>query len=91
LREELEELVAAIETESVEDIADGVADLLYLTIGTALAYGIPIEAVFDEIHRSNMTKTLPPDAHGRPVKGATFRPPCFDWLRDAGAVPRRRE
>lgn len=37
-------------------IADGLADLLYVVFGTALSFGIPIESVFAEVHRSNMTK-----------------------------------
>lgn len=38
------------------EVADGLADLLYVVFGTALSFGIPIEHVFAEVHRSNMTK-----------------------------------
>ena len=34
----------------------GIADVLYVVLGTAAAYGIDAQACFDEAHRSNMTK-----------------------------------
>jgi len=37
-------------------IADGIADLHYVTSGTAVACGINEASVFDEVHRSNMSK-----------------------------------
>jgi hypothetical protein len=36
--------------------ADAIGDLLYVVFGAAVAYGIDIEPVFAEIHRSNMSK-----------------------------------
>lgn len=38
------------------EIADGIADSIVVLIGTALAYGIPLQRVWDEVHRSNMDK-----------------------------------
>jgi predicted HAD superfamily Cof-like phosphohydrolase len=43
--------------EDLTEIADGIADSVYVLVGTALAYGIPFDRVFREVHRSNMTKT----------------------------------
>jgi predicted HAD superfamily Cof-like phosphohydrolase len=37
-------------------IADGIADLIYVAVGAALAYGIPLERVWAEVQRSNMAK-----------------------------------
>lgn len=45
-------------------VADALADLIYVINGTALEFGIPLDAVFDEVHRSNLSKL---DADGRPV------------------------
>ncbi len=38
------------------EVADGCADLLYVIFGACLEFGIPIEEVFAEVHRSNMSK-----------------------------------
>lgn len=37
-------------------VADGLADLIYVCIGTALTLGIPLDRVWKEVHRSNMAK-----------------------------------
>jgi predicted HAD superfamily Cof-like phosphohydrolase len=46
------------------DVADALADIKYVTEGAALCWGIPMQACFLEVHRSNMAK-LGPD--GRPI------------------------
>jgi len=38
------------------EVADAIADISYVNYGAALAYGIDIEPVEEEVHRSNMTK-----------------------------------
>jgi predicted HAD superfamily Cof-like phosphohydrolase len=45
-------------------LAKELADLLYVVLGTAAAYGIPIDDVYREVHRSNMSKL---GADGKPV------------------------
>lgn len=37
-------------------LAKELADLMYVTIGTAVTFGLPLEQVFAEVHRSNMSK-----------------------------------
>jgi predicted HAD superfamily Cof-like phosphohydrolase len=37
-------------------VADGIADLIYVLIGTALEFGIPLDRVWNEVQRSNMDK-----------------------------------
>lgn len=39
-----------------ERVAKELADILYVTYGTAAAFGIDIDAVFDIVHESNMSK-----------------------------------
>ncbi len=64
-------------------ILDGICDLLYTTIGLALALGCDIEGAFAEVQRSNMTKL---GADGKPIyredgkvlKGPNFEPPRLE-------------
>lgn len=55
--EELDELMEGLALGNLREIADGAADLIYVVVGTCISYGIPIDRIFDEVHRSNMTKT----------------------------------
>lgn len=41
---------------NIVGVADALGDLLYLVYGAAHFYGIPIDHVFREIHRTNMLK-----------------------------------
>lgn len=68
-------------------IADGLADTIYVVIGTALEYGIDIDKVFREIHRSNMTKDIGPNRpDGKITKGPTFEPPRIREIIEADMV-----
>lgn len=83
--EEAAELVAALHENDPEAIADAIGDLLYVTLGTAVAYGMPAGAIFDEVHRSNMTKRAP-NRHGKGGKGKGFqKPDIARVLRTAAA------
>ncbi len=57
INEERCELEAAINTDDLVGIADGIADLIYVAVGTALEFGIPLPRVWAEVHRTNMLKT----------------------------------
>jgi predicted HAD superfamily Cof-like phosphohydrolase len=63
LEEEVKELR---EANNILDVADAICDILYITYGTAHEYGISDRLVmlFDEVHRSNMSK-MGPD--GKPI------------------------
>lgn len=54
--EERGELRAALAAGNLIETADAIADLLYVVYGTAVACGIDIDKVFEEVHRSNMSK-----------------------------------
>lgn len=47
------------------ELAKELADLLYVVYGTAEAYDIPLDAVFTEVHASNMSKV---GDDGQPVR-----------------------
>jgi len=54
--EEARELDEAMKNHDLVEVADGIADLIYVAVGAALAYGIPLERVWAEVQRSNMAK-----------------------------------
>jgi predicted HAD superfamily Cof-like phosphohydrolase len=56
LEEEVGEFVAASERGDLIGVADALADIVYVVYGTALTYGIDLDAVLHEVHRSNMSK-----------------------------------
>lgn len=74
IQEELGELDNAFASNNIVEVADAIADLLYVVLGTAVSCGIEIEPVFREVHRSNMTKFI--DGHldegGKWVKGPSY-------------------
>lgn len=76
ITEERDELFEALDAEDVIGVADALADLLYVTYGTAVQFGIPIEAVFREVHRSNITKRGgTKDEGGKFLKPSWYQPP----------------
>jgi len=59
LREELRELEEAIDANDLLETADAFADLQYVLSGAILEFGLgeKFRALFEEVHRSNMSKT----------------------------------
>ncbi len=59
LREELRELEEAIEQGDLVEAADAFADIQYVLSGAILEFGLgdKFRALFEEVHRSNMSKT----------------------------------
>lgn len=80
IEEELQELREAIANKDLVEVADALADLLYVSYGAGCSFGIDLDACFDEVHASNMTKL---GADGNPIfredgkimKGPNFRVP----------------
>src|SRR5438045_7658771 len=77
INEELFELESAIQRENLEDVADAICDLLYVVYGAGIAFGLPVQTLFDEVHRSNMSKFV--DGHkneyGKWIKGPSWVKP----------------
>ena len=44
---------------NINKLAKELADLLYVILGTAAAYGIPIDDVYRKVHENNMSKLQP--------------------------------
>ena len=90
IEEEAAEFRAALDADDIVEVADAIADLLYVVYGAALTFGIPVREVFTEVHRSNMTK-LDDDGEpmyrsdGKVLKGPNFSPPNLRPILDAAA------
>ena len=62
--------------ERLAKIADGLADVNYIVVGIALELGIPLAAVWDVVHASNMKKAgAPKDANGKQMKPPDWKAP----------------
>lgn len=59
LKEELRELEEAVADNDLVEVADALADLQYVLSGAVLEFGLgeQFKGLFDEVHRSNMSKT----------------------------------
>jgi predicted HAD superfamily Cof-like phosphohydrolase len=88
ITEEAEELLYAIHTGNLPEIADGIADLIYVALGTALEFGLTnvIDEVFDEVHKTNMLKI----EGGTDAKGKIQKPQ--GWVApDIAGILKRAE
>ncbi len=56
------------------NVADAIADLIYVLIGTALEFGIPLERVWREVQRTNMAKVGPDGKVQRREDGKILKP-----------------
>jgi predicted HAD superfamily Cof-like phosphohydrolase len=88
MREENEEYLEAANNNDLVEVADALGDMLYILCGTIIEHGMQdkIEAVFNEIQRSNMSK-LGEDGEpiyredGKVLKGPNyFKPNISDIL-----------
>lgn len=87
MKEENEEYLEAVQNNDIIEIADALGDMLYILCGTIIEHGLQnkIEAVFQEIQRSNMSKL---NTDGKPIyredgkvmKGPNYFKPNFDEI-----------
>lgn len=90
LQEEYTELQAAINAGDLVAIAQEAADLLYVTYGLCLTYGIDLNPVFAEVHRANLAKTTGPRrADGKQLKPTDWQPPDVASVLAQQAPPSR--
>lgn len=81
IQEEFDELKEAMAAGNLAAVAKEMGDLLYVTYGTAVSYGIDMEPVFQEVHRSNLSKTGGyKRADGKWVKPSTYSPANIDSI-----------
>jgi predicted HAD superfamily Cof-like phosphohydrolase len=75
--EELMELNDAIDAGDIVEVADALADILYVTAQQAVTLGFPVDALLREVQRSNMSKL---GADGKPIyreDGKVLKGPNF--------------
>lgn len=87
MKEENEEYLEAAKNNDLIEVADALGDMLYILCGTIIEHGMQhkIEAVFDEIQKSNMSKL---GADGQPIyredgkvlKGPNYFKPDIDKI-----------
>jgi predicted HAD superfamily Cof-like phosphohydrolase len=76
--EEVDELRDAIDLQDLVGVADALADIVYVVCGTAHCFGIDLDAVIAEVHRSNMSKL---DSSGQPIyreDGKVMKAPNYE-------------
>ena len=90
MKEENEEYLQACKDGDLVEIADALGDMMYILYGSICKHGLQhrISDIFDEIHRSNMSKL---GADGKPIyredgkvlKGDNyFKPNIAKYLKD---------
>lgn len=86
IMEEATETIAELYDEpsdSGKALTKELADLIYVVVGTAVTFGLPLEEVFNEVHKSNMSK-LGEDGKpiyredGKVLKGPNYKEPNLD-------------
>lgn len=75
------------------EIVDAVADILYVTFGSAVAVGVDIEPFWNEVQRSNMSKVkdgYKRESDSKWMKGPSYSPAdikgLYDQIYGAGAA-----
>lgn len=76
MSEEIDEFLESAMGGDMVGVADALADVIYVAVGTALTMGIPLDKVWDLVQHANMTK----------VKGMTKRGIANDAVKPPGWV-----
>ena len=77
IKEELGELIEAMNKKDWVEVADALTDILYVTYGAGHAFGINLDDCFEEVQNSNMSKL---DKDGKPIyndKGKVMKGPSY--------------
>lgn len=83
IKEEYKELRRALRRKNLVEIADGAVDLMVVTLGTLVSYGIDADAVWKEVQRTNIEKVGGKvRADGKILKPPGWKPPRVKYLLD---------
>lgn len=94
ITEELAELCTAHSRKDLAEFADGLVDLVWVVLGTAAEAGLPFDALWAEVRRSNMAKVGGRlDASGKLLKPPGWTPPDIHSVlsRFADTMERRTQ
>ena len=84
IQEEFDELKESMASGNLASVAKEMADLLYVVYGTAVSYGIDMKPVFQEVHRSNLSKVGGyKRADGKWMKPPTYSPAKLEPILEA--------
>jgi len=76
IREEAKETIQAIEDDDIIGAIDGLCDIIVVTYGAAVEWGVNLGPFWMEVHRSNMAKKGGPTrADGKKLKPEGWTPP----------------
>ena len=76
MQEELDEFVTAGFQGDITGAADGLADIIYVAVGTMYLMGLPSQEIWNAVHEANMRK----------VRGQTKRGNAYDAAKPEGWV-----
>jgi predicted HAD superfamily Cof-like phosphohydrolase len=85
--QELAEVGMTIETNSneterrvlLQDFLKEMCDVIYVIKGTAVSFGMDLDAAYDLVHKSNMSKfPFTKDDSGKVMKGKNYKPPVLE-------------
>lgn len=81
IAEELSEYCSAVSSDNIVEIADALADLLYVTFGACIEHGLPMDKIFTLVQESNMSKIGGhKDSSGKFIKPKSYKPVDLTFL-----------
>jgi predicted HAD superfamily Cof-like phosphohydrolase len=89
INEEAAEFEQAAKARNLVEMADALADVIYVALGAAVSLGIDLEPVFQEVHRSNMTKVWPDGQVRWREDGKVIKPPTYSPANIAQELERQ--
>jgi predicted HAD superfamily Cof-like phosphohydrolase len=71
-------------TQQLENMVKELTDVMYVTSGFAVTFGISVQPAFVRVHKSNMTKLVDGKPmlrdDGKVIKGPNYKPPTMKGL-----------
>ena len=84
---DLRQLVNLGKATDISSLVHELTDLLYVTYGTLVEFGVDADEIFDEVHRANMRKLAGP----KRADGKQLKPDGWQPADVAGVISRQRK